>query len=94
MHIDGNTLSMTTTTIKVSRETRDLLKEQAAAQRTTLDGYLRTLAEEEARRERMRQWAEAVRNTPADVMEEYHREAAEWDRLAGDGLENLNDDYY
>lgn len=84
---------MSSTTIKVTRETRDLLKGQAASQRKTLDEYLRGLAEHQARRERMRQWAEAVRNTSPEDMESYHRETQVWDQVSGDGLKDLNDQW-
>lgn len=84
---------MTSTTIKVTRETRDLIKEQAAARRKTLDEYLRSLAQQEARKERMRQWAQAVRSTPPEEMESYRRQAQEGDQVAGDGLEGLNDEW-
>lgn len=84
---------MTMTTIKVSRETRDLLKEQAAAQHIPMDSYLRKLAEDAEREARWARLGEAIANTSAEDMESWRQEAREWDRLAGDGLENLNDDY-
>lgn len=87
----GHPWSMSSTTIKVTRETRDLLKEQAASQRKTLDEYLRSLAEQQARRERMRQWADAVRQTSSADMESYHRENQAWDQVNGDGLKDVND---
>ncbi|GAB3040514.1 hypothetical protein [Sediminivirga luteola] len=77
---------MAITTIKVRRETRDRLKEQAAARHQTLDQYLTSLADQAARQERMQQWSESVRRTSAEDMASWREESAGWDRASGDGL--------
>ena len=84
---------MSITTIKVTKETRDRLKAQAATRRQTLDEYLRGVAEREARREDMRLWAESVRGTQPELMESWRQETAGWDTFAGDGLEKINDEW-
>lgn len=69
---------MTTTTIKVSSETRDRLKAHAAAAHATLGDYLARLADGADRRQRMAAVATAMRNATADELRDYQREAAEW----------------
>lgn len=74
---------MTMTTIKVTRELRDRLKEQAAAAHRTLGEQLEYLIEENSR---AADW-EAVRRAMAQMTPEdwadYHDEMAWWDRAAG-----------
>lgn len=67
---------MTVTTIKVSRELRDLLKAQAAARHRTLGEHLEALARDEARHERFAAVREAMHRVPPD--EEYLRDSLEW----------------
>lgn len=71
---------MTTTTIKVPRELRDRLKEQAQAEHRTLGEHLAHLvanAEREGRFEHLRQ---AMARTSSADMESYREETAWWDR--------------
>lgn len=64
------------TTIKVSNELRDQLKEQARAHGRTLGDHLQALADDEARRQRFRELQWAMVRQPAD--ETYAAEAREW----------------
>jgi hypothetical protein len=70
----------TATTIKVSRATRDRLKQGARAQGSTLEEYLLDLISERERRDRLQQMEAAWRATPEDVMRQYLAESAEWER--------------
>ena len=68
---------MTHTTIKVSRELRDVLKHQAAAEHRTLGehlAYLASLVEKQQRFDRLR--AEIDASDPADLA--YYREETDW----------------
>lgn len=67
---------MTLTTIKVTPSLRDQLKEQAARHGRTLGEHLRTLAEDEERRERFAATGRAMEERPADA--EYEAEARDW----------------
>ena len=71
------------TTIKVTRELRDRLKEQAAAEHRTLGEQLEHLV---ARAERTRRFAE-MRESMANMTEEdwksYREETEWWDRATG-----------
>jgi len=70
-----------TTTIKVSNELRDRLKEQAARDGLTLGAHLSHLADADDRRWRLESLREAVAQTsPADI-ESYSSETAEWEQL-------------
>lgn len=71
---------MTATTIKVSSDLRDRLKESAAAHGRTLGEHLEALLAEEARRERFARLREQVAARPAD--ERYATDLEEWQ---GDG---------
>lgn len=82
---------MSLTTIKVTKETRDRLEAQATSKRQTLEEYLRSVAEREARREDMRLWAESVRGTEPKSLERWRQETADWDAVADDGLETIDD---
>lgn len=72
---------MTTTTIKLSSEVRDRLKLQAAAAHRTLGEHLAHLAELGDRADRFEALRAAIVATPADAMESYSAEVAEWDRI-------------
>lgn len=69
---------MTSTTIKVSRETRDRLKAQAAAAGLTLGQHLDRLADAADRGLRFEALRAAIAATPVDERESYDREAREW----------------
>ena len=78
------------TTIKVSVETRDRLKKLADEDRLTLDAELaRTLdkAEESRFWQGVRADYERLQADPQE-WRDYVSELAEWDRTAGDGLDN------
>jgi hypothetical protein len=68
-----------TTTITVSRETRDLLKVQAEAAHQTLGEYLHDLAAAADRRTRFSRLSDAIRNTPSDLLVSHEAEAAAWE---------------
>ncbi len=69
-----------TTTIKVSDELRDRLKEQAARDGLTLGAHLAHLADAEDRRWRLSALKAAIaRSTPADA-ESHAHETDEWER--------------
>lgn len=69
---------MTMTTIKVSAETRDRLKAQAAASRVSLGEHLSRLADAADRGLRFEAMRRAIDATPADVLATYTAEADEW----------------
>jgi len=69
---------MTVTTIKVSSETRDRLKVQAAATGESLGDYLARLADKADREVRFAAIRASHAATPPEVMEEYWRETREW----------------
>ena len=75
-HAVGRTSS---TTIKVSRETRDRLKRGARAEGSTLEEYLIVLISERERRGRLDQMEAAWRATPEGAMQEYLAESTEWE---------------
>ena len=77
---------MSITTIKVTKGTRDRLKNQAASRHQTLEQYLGALADRVETEERFGQLEQAIRNTPPELMKSWRQETAEWDRLAADGL--------
>lgn len=70
---------MTVTTIKVSRELRDQLKRQAAAENRTLGEHLEhlvSLADKRTRFERLRAEVDA---TSAEALASYRQEAQWWE---------------
>lgn len=69
---------MTVTTIKVSSETRDRLKVQAAATGDSLGDYVARLADKADREARFAALRAAYASTPPEVMEGYWRETREW----------------
>ena len=71
------------TSIKVSPETRDLLKKQAARAHLTLGGYLDQLARQAARRERFEQLRLAIASTDETQLASYYAETAEWEQIDG-----------
>ena len=71
---------MTMTTIKVSMETRDRLKRQAAAVDKSLGSYLDELASRADRAERFRTLKAQLEVTPPDVLESYRAENDDWAR--------------
>jgi len=74
----GYTLSMTTTTIKVSTEVRDRLKAQAAASHLTLGQHLERLAEAADRGLRFEALRQAIQATSDEAMAAYERETRAW----------------
>ncbi len=74
-----------TTTIRVPRETRDLLAGQAKARGVSLSAMLTRLAERETRDATFRAEREA---SMADLKRpESAEEAADWEATTGDGLD-------
>lgn len=75
---------MSVTTIKVSTETRDLLKEQAANAGVSLGEYVGTLAREH----RVRPWWEELRESIGDHPRTSGQRAEDdaWDATLADGL--------
>jgi len=67
-----------TTTIKVSNETRDRLKAQAAAAQVPLGEYLTRLADLADRRDRLAAMRRAIDSTGEAELAAYRAEAAEW----------------
>lgn len=72
------TFRMTMTTIKVSTETRDRLKAQAAASRVSLGEHLSRLAEAADRGLRFEAMRRAIDATPPDALTAYSAETDEW----------------
>jgi predicted transcriptional regulator len=70
-----------TTTIKVSDDVRDRLKAQAARDGLTLGAHLSRLADAEDRRQRLHALAEAIVQSPTDVLASHAAETAEWERV-------------
>ena len=69
---------MTATTIKVSRETRDRLKAQAARHNRTLGEHLTRLADAGDRELRFQAVREAMARTSDADMRSYEDETREW----------------
>lgn len=69
-----------TTTIKVSDELRDRLKEQAARDGLTLGAHLARLADAEDRRWRLHQLKSAIAGTPDAEVASHAAETADWER--------------
>ncbi|WP_300677182.1 hypothetical protein [Nocardioides sp.] len=76
---------MAVTTIKVTTQTRDLLRDQAAALGLSLGDYVGSLARDHERATRWEQLRGALAAHPPS--EEARAEDAAWDALAADGLE-------
>ncbi|HWV49374.1 MAG TPA: hypothetical protein VN035_07955 [Microbacterium sp.] len=70
---------MTVTTIKVSTELRDQLKEQAAAEHRTLGEHLAHLAERAERDRRFARLREQIARTSPEDMASYRTETEWWD---------------
>jgi len=71
---------MTVTTIKVSTELRDRLKEQAHAERRTLGEQLEYLLSREEKDRDFEALRIAIAQTSPEDMASYREEAAWWDR--------------
>lgn len=69
-----------TTTIKVSDELRDRLKEQAARDGLTLGAHLARLADAEDRRWRLHQLKSVIAGTPDAEVASHAAETADWER--------------
>lgn len=69
-----------TTTIKVSDELRDRLKEQAARDGLTLGAHLARLADVEDRRWRLHALKSAIDASLSEDAESYAAETDEWER--------------
>lgn len=67
------------TTIKVSTETRDRLKQQAAAAGVSLGSYVALLSKAAAREERMAALGAAIAGTSAADMADHKDEADAWE---------------
>lgn len=74
---------MTMTTIKVSTELRDRLKEQARAENRTMSSYLEKLLEKELRVLRFEELRAAMAKTTPEEWQSYREETEWWDRAAG-----------
>lgn len=70
------------TTIKVSSELRDRLKEQASAGGLTLGEHLARLAELGERQLRFDALRAAIAATPPELMDSYREETSFWDGVA------------
>lgn len=70
---------MTTTTIKVSTQTRDRLKEQAAAAGMSLGRYVSALSEAADRQARLAALGAAIAGTSAADMVQYGDEVGQWE---------------
>lgn len=69
-----------TTTIKVSDELRDRLKEQAARDGLTLGAHIAHLADAEDRRWRLSQLKAAIARSATEDVESHAAESADWER--------------
>lgn len=72
---------MTMTTIKVSTDLRDRLKEQAASEQLTMNSYLEKLLEREERARRFARLREQMANTSEEDWKSYREETEWWDAL-------------
>lgn len=72
------------TTIKVSREVRDRLKQQAAAEHRTLGEHLRYLASLADKQERFARLRAEIDATPAADMTSYREETEWWESAQDD----------
>ncbi len=71
------------TTIKVSSEMRDRLKEQARKEHRTLGEQLAYLLELGDRQAMFESMSAAIDATPPELMQSYEEESAYWERLSG-----------
>ncbi|MFB8386901.1 hypothetical protein ACFC3F_07155 [Microbacterium sp. NPDC055910] len=69
-----------TTTIKVSGELRDRLKEQAARDGRTLGAHLAHLADAEDRRWRLHSLKSSIDTSTSEDAESYSAETEDWER--------------
>jgi predicted transcriptional regulator len=69
-----------TTTIKVSDELRDRLKEQASREGLTLGAHLAHLADAEDRRLRLESLRTAIADSSVGDVESHAAETAQWER--------------
>jgi predicted transcriptional regulator len=69
-----------TTTIKVSDELRDRLKEQASRDGLTLGAHLTHLADAEDRRWRLSRLREAIASSTSAELDDHAAEASAWER--------------
>jgi hypothetical protein len=69
------------TTIKVTSDLRDRLKEQAAEDGRTLAEHLSLLADLGDRKRRFAELKSAIDSTPQDQKDSYLDEAAEWESI-------------
>lgn len=77
-------MAVETATIRVTRETRDLLAEQATERGVSLSAMLTELARDVAREAVFRSEREAVRRDAAE--RGVHREERDWEATLGDGI--------
>ncbi len=70
------------TTIKVSTELRDRLKERARAENSTMSSYLEKLLERELRALRFEEVRTAMADTTPEEWRSYREETEWWDRAA------------
>lgn len=75
---------MPLTTIKVSREVRDQLKRQAAAEHRTLGEHLRYLASLADKQERFERLRAEIDATPAEGLASYREETQWWESAQDD----------
>ena len=81
------TLAMSPTTIKVDSTLRDQLMEVARAEGKTAGSLIESLLQEHLEREILAEAKRRIKETPPEVMKEYHAEVSEWDSVIADGLE-------
>jgi hypothetical protein len=68
-----------TTTIKVSDELRNRLKEQAARSGLTLGAHLAALADLADRQDRLASLKRAIAETPSETLAGYEEESRAWE---------------
>jgi hypothetical protein len=78
---------MSPTTIKVDSTLRDQLMEVARAEGKTAGSLIESLLQEHLEREILAEAKRRIKETPPEVMKEYHAEVSEWDSVIADGLE-------
>ena len=75
-------MTLRMTTVKVRKETRDLISHAARDEGSTIDDYLTRIVTEQLWRERM----DLARRKMQDPDAEYLLETESWDTAAADGL--------
>jgi len=75
-----------TTTIKVSKDLRDRLREEADRDHATLGALLEALLEERARARRFDELREAIATTPEAELSTWSEETEAWGSAVADGL--------